>query len=78
MSQPGRVDRAFFVDHDQRLIAIGNDQVLVIDPATGQRVLKLPQFFQDGPARMNHAGSVLAAPLDDELIFWRLQGESQR
>lgn len=77
ISQPGRADRVFFVDNDRRLLSVTNDQILVIDPTTGQRVLKLPQFFQDGPARANRAGSVLAAPIGDELMLWRLQDSTQ-
>ena len=77
VSQSGGVGRVFFIDDDRRLLAAVDNRIVVLDPTTGQTVLKLPQFFQDGASRVNHAHSVLAAPLGKHLVLWRFQAPSQ-
>ncbi len=77
-TQSGGVGRVYFIDDDRRLLACVEHRLVVLDPVTGQTVLKLPQLFEDGPSSLNRAGSMLAAPVGKTLMLWRIQDRAQQ
>ncbi len=67
---------AFFIDDDRRLLVCDANFVTVVNPATGQTVLKLGNAYQTHiAAAIDCTGSMLVVPKDNGLVFLRLRIE---
>lgn len=72
-SHSANMRRAFFIDDDRRLLIYEENNVWIVNPATGQALLKLPNPYQEATATLNRAGSMLVAPNGDDLWFFKMR-----
>ena len=66
--------RVFFIDDDRRLLVCDQSFVTIVNPATGQTVLKLGNTYQTQlAAAIDSTRSVLAVPKGNDVVFLRLK-----
>lgn len=64
------MQRAFFVDDDRRLLVCDAKYFTIVNPATGQTKLKIPnQHHRAEIAAVNPNGTLLAAPQRNDLLL---------